>query len=178
MHIIRWSGGEFTIVTVCRILVQLSPNVHVMSGCYNLRQYFKASWLKILSLKGFRDGRFCLRAWFMQGDCVSPLAEPCVPLQKAELAEPPEQLEQMSSSSVPWMEPVDPAGARAALWLDNLKLWVKQHHRQWAATTCPTGCLTKIQTKELSIILGLFLREEYYMLFCYTSLLFFSHLTA
>lgn len=137
-----------------------------MSGCFNLRQYFKAFWCKSLSLKAFRGGGFCLSAWFMQGDSVIPFAEPCVPLQKAELAEPPEQLEQMSPSSAPWMEPVDPAGARAALWLGNLKLWVKQHHRRWAATTCPTGCLTKIQKKELSIIWGLFLREEYYMFIC------------
>lgn len=152
MHIIRWSGGEFTVVTVCRSLGQLSPNVHVMSGCYNRRQYFKASWCKILSLKAFRGGEFCLRAWLMQGDPAIPFVEPCVRLQKLKLAEPPEQLEQMSSSSAPWMEPVDPAGARAALWLDNLKLWVKQHHRQWAANTSPTkiqtGCLTKTQTKE------------------------------
>lgn len=175
MHIIKWRGGEFTIIRVCKVLGQLNPNVHVKRSCYSLRQYFKASWCRSLSLKAFRGGGFCLRAWFMQGDSLIPFAEPCVPLQKAELAEPPEQLEQMSSSSAPWMEPGDPAGARAALWLDNLKPWVKQHHRRWAATTCPTGCLTKIQTKELSIILGLFLREEYVILF--TSLLLFSHLT-
>lgn len=164
VYIIRWSGGEFKVITVWRSLGRLSPNVHVMSDFYNLSQYFKTSWCKSLSLKAFRDGGFCLRA--MQGDSAIPFAEPCVPLQKAELAEPLEQLEQMSASSAPWMEPADPAGARAALWLDNLKLWVKQHHRQWAATTCPTGCLTKIQTKELSMISGLFLREEYYMLCC------------
>lgn len=109
-------------LSVCRSLGQLNPNVRVMSGCYSLRQYFKASWCKSLSQKAFRGGRFCLRAWFMQEDSVIPSAEPCVPLQKAELAEPPEQLEQMSPSSAPWM---DPAAARAALWLDNLKLWVK-----------------------------------------------------
>lgn len=95
---------EFTIITVCTSLGQPRPNVHVMSSCYSLRQYFKASWCKSLCLKSFRGGGFCLRAWLKGGDSVMPFAEPCVPLQKAELAEPLEQLEQMSPSSAPSLD--------------------------------------------------------------------------
>lgn len=175
VYIIRWSGGEFKVITVWRSLGRLSPNVHVMSDFYNLSQYFKTSWCKSLSLKAFRDGGFCLRA--MQGDSAIPFAEPCVPLQKAELAEPLEQLEQMSASSAPWMEPADPAGARAALWLDNLKLWVKQHHRQWGCNHLSHWLPHQNPNKGIVYDFGFVFERRILHVMLFTSLLLFSHLT-